>query len=168
MGTFVWRRRNLYNLSYQAQEQDVPRVHPLNRLQVHGKGPRNGEVICHRKVQQSFLNQSLDTPAPLPITSGLVSYAFSDFRALKGKTILTGASCLSDTCCLGQYLLNQYLLMIPFSRCITYKIHLVWFLSCFLLLWYFLGFSDWFYSYTLFWSIRVYFIRLSRLKFAKF
>ena len=71
-------------------------MHPLNRIQVHGKGPRNGEVICHRKVQQSFLNQSLDTPVPLPITpAGLVSYAFSDFRALKGKTILTGASCLS-------------------------------------------------------------------------
>ena len=109
------RRRLRAGNSYQAQEQDVPRVHPLNRLQVHGKGPRNGEVICHRKVQQSFLNQSLDTPAPLPITSGLVSYAFSDFRALKGKTILTGASCLSDTCCLGQYLLNQYLLMMMTS-----------------------------------------------------
>ena len=49
-----------------------------SRIQVHGKGPRNyiynvqpggrgcggcvGEVICHKKVQQSFLNQSLDPP----------------------------------------------------------------------------------------------------------
>ena len=47
-----------------------------SRIQVHGKGPRNfnvqptggkgcgGEVICHKKVQQSFLNQSLDLPRP--------------------------------------------------------------------------------------------------------
>ena len=47
------------------------------RTAVHGKGPRNynvqprlvgggvgGEVICHKKVQQSFLNQSLD-PRPI-------------------------------------------------------------------------------------------------------
>ena len=45
-------------------------------IQVHGNGPRNynmhatatggrgggGEVICLKKVQQSFLNQSLDPP----------------------------------------------------------------------------------------------------------
>ena len=47
-----------------------------SRIQVHGKGPRNfnvqptgekgcwGEVICHKKVQQSFLNQGLDLPHP--------------------------------------------------------------------------------------------------------
>ena len=61
---------NLYNLCYQAQEEDAPRVHVKGPLYgVHGKGPRNcnvqprlvergfgygGELICPPQVQQSF------------------------------------------------------------------------------------------------------------------
>ena len=50
-----------------------------SRIQVHGEGPRNynvqprlvrggvgEEVICHKKFQQSFLNQSLDPLPPPP------------------------------------------------------------------------------------------------------
>ena len=49
----------------------------MSRIQVHGKGPRNynvqprlvrgvrAEEICHKKFQQSFLNQSLDSPPPI-------------------------------------------------------------------------------------------------------
>ena len=60
-----------------AQGENVPRVHPFtSRIQVHVRGQgfitcnRDwwegvwGEVICHKKVQQSFLNQSLDPPPP--------------------------------------------------------------------------------------------------------
>ena len=49
----------------------------MSRIQVHGKRPRNynvqprlvrgvrAEEICHKKFQQSFLNQSLDSPPPI-------------------------------------------------------------------------------------------------------
>ena len=61
------------------EEEDVPRVHPLQvefKYTVRGQGIMMcnhdwwegawGEVICHKKVKQSFLNQSLDPPHPSP------------------------------------------------------------------------------------------------------
>ena len=62
-----------------AQGENVPRVHPFtSRIQVHVRGQgfitcnRDwwegvwGEVLCHKKVQQSFLNQTLDPPPHPP------------------------------------------------------------------------------------------------------
>ena len=77
----------MYNLCCQAQVEDVPRVHPL-RVEFkytvsRGQGIITcnrdwwegvwGEVICHKKVQRSFLNQSLDPPPPQSKMSGSAS-----------------------------------------------------------------------------------------------
>ena len=36
LGTLLWCQWNLYNLSYQAEEKDVPRVHPNLRVEFTG------------------------------------------------------------------------------------------------------------------------------------
>ena len=78
-------KKSVQSLLLKAQEKDVPRAHPLNRIQVHGNwgqgvitiktatGERGsgGEVISQRKVQQSFLKASLTRLPPPPPTPNL-------------------------------------------------------------------------------------------------